>query len=380
MSMKIDHGMSFFSKRDAFLRATDLGIKLEYIDEEPSEESTEEKKVKTEDRKIINLKPEPFKELGPDGLTDASEESKDSTNPFDKVKREYTVNGFKVSKTPLANDDEIAVLVSDPQWSTEGFLKAKYVTYQMKTPSLGYDVRRKDKDYILFQEYLNKVYPHILVPVIPEVQKDRKSSNKYWERRGKELQTFMNKLLQSEDLKTWPILVDFIKHQDTKGFSKLLKGWFDKHIKPTGTKDLFSTTGFHTIDANPSILEFTDRMPSYMSFYETNMKKFHQLSRHLTEQYHEISKTWLEMSEWANKLSKMYKFSHNYQYSSLYDDITSTMKRWSAAQEQTAKIVAGLAVYHTFNEQHMASLKTLDSNKIFHQTAYEKALINLDKK
>jgi hypothetical protein len=202
MSMKIDHGMSFFSKRDAFLRATDLGIKLEYIDEEPSEELSEEKKVKTEDGKVINLKAEPFKELGPDGLNDANEESKDSINPFDKVKREYTVNGFKVSKTPLANDDEIAVLVSDPQWTAEGFLKSKYVTYQMKTPSMGYDVRRKDKDFVLFQEYLNKVYPHILVPVIPEVQKDRKSSNKYWERRGKELQTFMNKLLQSEDLKT----------------------------------------------------------------------------------------------------------------------------------------------------------------------------------
>ena len=76
----------------------------------------------------------------------------------------------------------------------------------------------------------------------------------------------------------------------------------------------------------------------------------------------------------------MFKFCHNFQYSCLYEDIMNTLKRWSVVQEQSAKIVAGLAVYHTFNEQHMASLKTLDSNKMFHQSAYEKALINLEKK
>jgi hypothetical protein len=79
----------------------------------------------------------------------------------------------------------------------------------------------------------------------------------------------------------------------------------------------------------------------------------------------------MEMSDTAHKLSKMYKFSHNYQSSAFYDDITSTMKRWSNVQDQTAKIMAGLAVYHTFNEQNMVSLKTLESNKIFHQSAYE---------
>jgi hypothetical protein len=88
----------------------------------------------------------------------------------------------------------------------------------------------------------------------------------------------------------------------------------------------------------------------------------------------------MEMSDTAHKLSKMYKFSHNFQSSSFYDDITSTMKRWSSVQDQTAKIMAGLAVYHTFNEQNMVSLKTLESNKIFHQSAYEKALISFEKK
>jgi hypothetical protein len=202
-SMKISQGMSFFAKREAFLHATDNGYELEYIDEEEEEKIVVIDDAKTtDDAKKINIKIEPFVEVGPDGPIDKNEESKDSTNPFDKVKREYTVNGFKVSKTSLVSVYDIAVLVSDPQWNAEGFLKTKYVSYRLKTPSSGFDVRRKDKDFVLFQEYLNKLYPHILVPVIPEIQKDRKSSNKYWERRGKELQTFMNTLLLSEDLKT----------------------------------------------------------------------------------------------------------------------------------------------------------------------------------
>jgi hypothetical protein len=121
-SMKISQGMSFFAKREAFLHATDNGIELEYIDEEEEEKIVDIKDEKTiDDGKTINLKTEPFIEVGPDGPIDKNEESKDSTNPFDKVKREYTVNGFKVSKTSLVSVYDIAVLVSDPQWNAEGF-------------------------------------------------------------------------------------------------------------------------------------------------------------------------------------------------------------------------------------------------------------------
>ena len=49
-------------------------------------------------------------------------------------------------------------------------------------------------------------------------------------------------------------------------------------------------------------------------------------------------------------------------------------------QEDTAKISAGSALFHTYPTEHINSLKTLEANKILHQTNYERAMMNLDKK
>ena len=244
---------------------------------------------------MINIKSSPFKPLGNDDHVKVRKGTDEEEK--DQKPKEYRVNGHKIKDTILTSQEDIAVQISDPQWHDDGFFSAKYVTFLVRTPSLGYEVRRKDKDFNQFQEYLEKVYPHILVPTIPEFQRDRKGSQKYWERRAREMQTFVNQCLQSSDLKSCPLFMDFIKNKDFKAFSKLLKNQFDKHFKPIGTKDLYTNSGFHTIDANPSILEFTDKLPAFLSLYETTHSKFHHLSRKLTDQFYEISRTCKELSE-----------------------------------------------------------------------------------
>jgi hypothetical protein len=129
--------------------------------------------------------------------------------------------------------------VTDPKWHDEGFFVQNYVTYRMNIPTLGHDVRRKDKDFCQFQEYLRKVYPHILIPGIPEFKKEKKNDPKFWERRAVHMQNFVNKVLQSEDLRGCPVVVDFIAHKDFKAFSKMIKGCLDKAIKPSTTGELF---------------------------------------------------------------------------------------------------------------------------------------------
>jgi len=86
-----------------------------------------------------------------------------------------------------------------------------------------------------------------------------------------------------------------------------MKQAIDKSIKPSGPKDLFSTTGFHTIDSNPHIINFGERLPVYLNVYESNSTKFHNLSRQLTDQFQEIAKTLTELSMCARHFSKMYK-------------------------------------------------------------------------
>lgn len=51
---------------------------------------------------------------------------------------------------------------------TEGFLKHKFVTYQMKTFPLNYLVEWKDKDFTYLREFLIIKFPHTVVPACPE--------------------------------------------------------------------------------------------------------------------------------------------------------------------------------------------------------------------
>lgn len=111
------------------------------------------------------------------------------------------------------------------------------------------------------------------------------------------------------------------------------------------------------------------------------VNKFHHLTRNLTQQFADIENTITELSACARQFSKMYKLSDNKQFSHLYEDIQETFSRWAKVQRQTADSVAiNLAVFHSFPIQHIMSLRNLESAKIQHQSCYEKAVFNLEKK
>jgi hypothetical protein len=130
------------------------------------EEEKEEKKEKgarstmpvpkgKEEPNVIMLKSSPFKVIGPDGKkVEEVEEEEKSNKQNSNSKKEYKVNAFKVPKNPLIGQEDIAVQVMDPTWHDDGFFSTKYVTFLVKTPSMGFEVRRKDKDFILLHEYL----------------------------------------------------------------------------------------------------------------------------------------------------------------------------------------------------------------------------------
>lgn len=79
---------------------------------------------------------------------------------------------------------------------------------------------RRDKDFNVLREYLNKVYPHIMVPVIGACKQKKEYEPKFLRNRQNMLQRFMNKICQSETLRACPMLQDFLKYEDEKNFTK----------------------------------------------------------------------------------------------------------------------------------------------------------------
>lgn len=400
MTMKVKHGMSFFSQREAFLKAAEEGKQLEYIDEEEEDKFGDSSPSKSRGgtmqptsswdqpnkEKLIHIKSEPFKVVPKDSdlskTTIPINRRADEEEDKDQIsKKEYRVNGFKIPKPEIYERDNLGCIVNDPTWHNEGFFIPNYVTYQLQTPDLGFNVRRKDKDFAVLQEYLNKMYPHILVPWLPELKKAEFNDTAYWEKRAASCQTFMNHVLRCQELRSCPILMDFLKVADFKAYSKQLKASIDKANKPNGTNDLYWTTGFHVIDSNKRMLEFGDKLAVYLNVYETNWGKYHTLTRKLADQLFEVSKTCDELGLWARQFSKVYKLSDDMNFSKLYEDIEIMFNRWSNVQKDTASIVAkNLALFHSFPMEHLQSLKNLEAAKMQHQATYEKAAYALDKK
>jgi len=93
------------------------------------------------------------------------------------------------------------------------------------------------------------------------------------------------------------LLLDFLKYQDFKTFSKQLKNSNDKSSRASSTKEFYTTSGFHSINASKHILDFGEKFSIYLNVFETFSTKFHNLTRKLAEEYREISKILNELSD-----------------------------------------------------------------------------------
>jgi len=168
MTLKVTHGMSFFSQREAFLKAAEEGKNIEYVQPEDEQESRFQESGKAskldtrhtvmpgkqkelqseEEQKVINIRSTAFRPMAK--LEPVHKEQPPESEVVEGIdkgsKKEYNVNGFKIPKSVLFSQQNLGVVVDDPTWHDDGFFSTNYVTYQIRTPDLGYTVRRKDKD------------------------------------------------------------------------------------------------------------------------------------------------------------------------------------------------------------------------------------------
>ena len=87
---------------------------------------------------------------------------------------------------------------------------------------MGYDVRRKDAEFNYLHEFFTRAYPHILIPSI-SIQKKGKFEKRYYDKRTKQLNKFLNWCLRSTTLRTCPNFTEFLSVKDEKAYSKDMK-------------------------------------------------------------------------------------------------------------------------------------------------------------
>mmetsp|Transcript_33651 Transcript_33651/g.38705 ORF Transcript_33651/g.38705 Transcript_33651/m.38705 type:complete len:271 (+) Transcript_33651:397-1209(+) len=269
--------MSFFTQREVFLKAAEEGKDIQYVDDDEPASQVHAQPVPTPillagvgdpvgDAQPQAARPQP-PEPAADGKGSKAEPEEDKQAA--RAKKEYTVGGLKCAKSPLAGPESLRVTVGDPTVHDDGFFSSKYVTFQVKTEQLELDVRRKDRDFGCLSEYFCKVCPYVLIPSLPELKKSAKFDPEYLARRAAQLEAFLNKCLQCDELRLFPVFYEFLKQPDYKAYSKQLKSSSEKAVKAVSTRDFYSPSGLHTINANKHIISFSDNLNVYLSVYET---------------------------------------------------------------------------------------------------------------
>ena len=129
----------------------------------------------------------------------------------------------KLDKTEF-NNIEISVVIRDPKTNEKKFYETSYVTYEIVTSPLNYIVRRRYSDFDWLRNILQKYFPRIFLPPLPNKKLgNRRFESDFIQKRMEKLQVFINHIIKREELKSSEALVSFLKFSDRNQFESKMK-------------------------------------------------------------------------------------------------------------------------------------------------------------
>lgn len=138
----------------------------------------------------------------------------------------------------------VEVVVTDGLMQQKGgFLKKKnWLSFKIKIPHIRSEVRRKDEEFDLLQEYLIKAYPNVIVPTTKPYKGQKYNEQKYMTKRGVYLSRFLANILRSRILRGDQFLMSFLT-EDNEGKYKAEKATMLKQKKVITLDQLVTPDG-----------------------------------------------------------------------------------------------------------------------------------------
>ena len=87
----------------------------------------------------------------------------------------------------------VEVIVSDGlmQQKSRFLSKKTWLSFKIKIPHIRSDVRRKDEDFDLLQDYMIKAYPNVIVPTTKPFKGHKYNEQRYMTKRAIYLSRFL---------------------------------------------------------------------------------------------------------------------------------------------------------------------------------------------
>ena len=248
-----------------------------------------------------------------------SDSSKQNENIDYGLKTPDSLNCRPLDNTDLGKQEEIYIKIGFPEKVDGGFFSRDTVSFTVAAIPLGFVVKRNYLDFEWLRDILIKLYNINFIPSLPSLfLYNKENEDSFYKECIRNLEKFMNYLLNDPIIKNSQILFDFLCQENEKEFLKMKKD-FENTTPNNDIQNYQSISGKIDINITENAEKKFDVIKNFA--YE-NEKLYRQLYNNLNEIEENFNKIIKQINETVVIFDKLFNLSNKY-----------------LAQENTQKIV-----------------------------------------
>ncbi|MCQ2820594.1 MAG: hypothetical protein MJ252_25290, partial [archaeon] len=240
--------------------------------------------------------------------TSTQKTSSDNPNKIDVNKSPFSeyyehLNCIAVPKSIFTDNDNIFIMVSDPEIVKKSFFSAKYTQYKLQIKdSEEPPVIRKLEDFNWLHMKLKDLFPGCLVPPTApshlNLKDDSPKTLSY-------LSRFINAVCEIKTFRSTELVTDFLTMKQEE-FNKKRKDVFEKEMKPRQWSQYKTMEGFLNIYINKEKDDYAQSINREINKFNSIYKRIDDDIDILNKQFEEISKTLGDLGKAFGELSMAY--------------------------------------------------------------------------
>ena len=237
----------------------------------------------------------------------------DSSKQNEKIdyglKTPDSLNCRPLDNTDLGKQEEIYIKIGFPEKVDGGFFSRDTVSFTVAAIPLGFVVKRNYLDFEWLRDILIKLYNINFIPSLPSLfLYNKENEDSFYKECIRNLEKFMNYLLNDPIIKNSQILFDFLCQENEKEFLKMKKD-FENTTPNNDIQNYQSISG--KIDIN--ITENTEKKFDVIkNFAYENEKLYRQLYNNLNEIEENFNKIIKQINETVVIFDKLFNLSNKY--------------------------------------------------------------------
>ena len=238
-----------------------------------------------------------------------SDSSKQNENIDYGLKTPDSLNCRPLDNTDLGKQEEIYIKIGFPEKVDGGFFSRDTVSFTIAAIPLGFVVKRNYLDFEWLRDILIKLYNINFIPSLPSLfLYNKENEDSFYKECIRNLEKFMNYLLNDPIIKNSQILFDFLCQENEKEFLKMKKD-FENTTPNNDIQNYQSISGKIDINITENAEKKFDVIKNYA--YE-NEKLYRQLYNNLNEIEENFNKIIKQINETVVIFDKLFNLSNKY--------------------------------------------------------------------